>query len=187
MSIPKQLLVLAFLLALLVMPSTSFAADTKAAEEAKPATPIQIEADYMLSNQKENSVFFSGKVEAEQDKVVIHSDEMTVYYADTDAKDKSKVKAGAENSRSIQRIWAVGHVEITKEDWVATGDTAEYFEDERKVVLVGNTKVWQNNNLITGDTFIMYLDEGKSIVERSSKKDERVKAFFYPDAEDKKE
>lgn len=71
-------------------------------------------------------------------------------------------------------------MEITKQGWVATGNQAEYFSEERKVVLTGNTKVWQNNNLVTGDTFVMYLDEGKSIVEKGQKKGERVKAFFYP-------
>lgn len=166
-----------------------------------PKTPVQIEADQMLSSQKDNSVFFSGKVEAKQEGLTIHSDEMTVYYAaGTDAakpaKDgKGKAPAsqpaattppgGAQSplDGGIERLLATGHVEITKEGWVATGNQAEYFSKERKVVLTGDTKVWQNNNLVTGDTFTMYLDEGKSIVERNSKKGERVKAFFYPDAE----
>jgi len=164
-----------------------------------PKTPVQIEADQMLSSQKDNSVFFSGKVEAKQEGLTIHSDEMTVYYrAGTDTatqakggKSKAPVPSkpdagGAAPSPldgGIERLLATGHVEITKEGWVATGNQAEYFSKDRKVVITGDTKVWQNNNLVTGDTFIMYLDEGKSIVERNSKKGERVKAFFYPDAE----
>ena len=95
--------------------------------------------------------------------------------------DKGSVQSPLDGG--IERLVAKGHVEITKEGWVATGNQAEYFSKERKVVLTGDTKVWQNNNLVTGDTFTMYLDEGKSIVERNSKKGERVKAFFYPDAE----
>jgi lipopolysaccharide export system protein LptA len=162
-----------------------------------PKTPVQIEADQMLSSQKDNSVFFSGKVEAKQEGLTIHSDEMTVHY--TAGSDPSKTVKGEKSKEvtpssagkgaespldgGIERLVAKGHVEITKEGWVATGDQAEYFSKERKVVLTGNTKVWQNNNLVTGDTFIMYLDEGKSIVERNSKKGERVKAFFYPDTE----
>jgi lipopolysaccharide export system protein LptA len=110
---------------------------------------------------------------------------MTVYYFSRNDAVNNKEQAGGKSSRNIQRIRAVGNVEITKGEWVATGDTAEYFENEKKVVLVGDTRVWQNNNLITGDKFIMYLDEGKSVVERSSEKDERVKAFFYPNSENK--
>lgn len=157
------------------------------AEELK--TPVQIEADQMQSSQKDNSVFFSGRVEAKQEGLTIHSDEMTVHYkAGTDPGKQAKGEKSKNPDQSpldggIERLMANGHVEITKEGWVATGNQAEYFSKERKVVLTGDTKVWQNNNLVTGDTFIMYLDEGKSIVERNSKKGERVKAFFYPDAE----
>ena len=157
-----------------------------------PKTPVQIEADEMLSSQKDNSVFFSGKVEAKQEDLTIHSDEMTVYYVGTPATGKpGKDTTAAQGASSdgptpleggVKRMLAVGHVEITKEGWVATGNQAEYFSEERKVVLTGDTKVWQGNNLVTGDSFTMYLDEGKSIVERTSKKGERVKAFFYPDA-----
>jgi len=146
---------------------------------APPKTPVQIEADQMLANQKENSVFFSGRVEAKQDDLTIHADEMTVYYAN--AANAAQTSKGSEN-KDIKRLLAKGKVEITKLDWVATGDQAEYFSDERKVVLNGNTKVWQDNNMVTGDTFVMYLDEGKSIVERGQKKGERVKAYFYPDS-----
>ncbi|MDD5759332.1 MAG: LptA/OstA family protein [Desulfobulbaceae bacterium] len=155
-----------------------------------PKTPVQIEADQMLSSQKDNTVFFSGKVEAKQEGLTIHSDEMMVHYSSNSAPTKQPPKDQKKDGTAqspldggIERLVAKGHVEITKEGWVATGNQAEYFSKERKVVLTGNTKVWQNNNLVTGDTFTIYLDEGKSIVERNTKKGERVKAFFYPDSE----
>lgn len=149
---------------------------------AENKTPIQIEADHMLSLQKNNSVFFSGKVEARQDGMIIHSDEMTVYYSSAEP-GAAKPGPATSTNKDIERMFAEGNVEITQEEWVATGDTAEYFAGERKVILTGNTKVWQNNNMVTGDRFVMFLDEGKSIVEKSQKKGERVKAYFYPDAE----
>ena len=154
-----------------------------------PQTPVQIEADQMQSSQKDNSVFFSGKVAAKQEELTIHSDEMTVYYTDKSntkaAKPPASADPGGNNSKDIARLLAKGHVEITKQGWVATGNQAEYFSKDRKVVLTGNTKVWQNNNLVTGDVFVMYLDEGKSIVESSQKKGERVKAIFYPNSDKK--
>ncbi len=143
---------------------------------APPKTPVQVEADQMIANQKDNSVFFSGKVEAKQEDLTIHSDEMTVYYTS----DAEEAKSG--DSRDIKRLLAKGHVEITKQDWVGTGDQAEYFSQERKVVLTGNTKVWQNNNVVTGETFVLYLDDGRSVVEKGQKAGERVKAFFYPNS-----
>ncbi len=143
---------------------------------APPKTPVQVEADQMIANQKDNSVFFSGQVEAKQEDLTIHSDEMTVYYTS----DAEAAKSG--DSRDIKRLLAKGHVEITKQDWVGTGDQAEYFSKERKVVLTGNTKVWQNNNVVTGETFVLYLDDGRSVVEKGQKAGERVKAFFYPNS-----
>ena len=139
--------------------------------------PIQVEADHMVSTQKDNSVLFTGRAVAKQGSMTIHSDELTVYY-DSQKDDK---KSKAKETKSIKRMFAKGNVKIVQKDWVASGDTAEYFDAERKVVLVGHTKVWQDNNMVTGDRFVMFLDEGKSIVEHDQKKGERVKAFFYPD------
>lgn len=150
---------------------------------APPKTPVQIEADQMLSNQKDNSVFFTGRVEAKQEDLTIHSDEMTVYYSNANTPTVEQMPT--EGGKDIKRLFAKGNVEIIKQDWVATGNQAEYFSEERKVVLTGNTKVLQNNNMVTGDTFIMYLDEGRTIVERSQKKGERVKAYFYPKSDKK--
>ena len=166
---------LIFLFTLIIMPLGLKAEENKTSDRA----PIQIEANHMMSDKKHNSVFFSGKVEAKQGDVVIHADEMTVYYN----QEENLSKNSSNKSQSIDRLKAVGNVEITKDAWVATGDNAEYFEDEQKVILTGHTKVWQNNSLVTGEKFILYLDEGKSIVERSTKNNERVKAFFYPESD----
>ena len=158
--------------------------DSAAGLAAESQKPIQIEADHMLSMQKENTVFFSGKVEAKQEDLIIHSDEMTVYYNEKKDTDDNQKKGGT-RSKDVDRIFSEGNVEITQLEWVATGDTAEYFADERKVILTGSAKVWQDNNLVTGNKVVMYLDEGKSVVERSTEKGERVKAFFYPESTDK--
>jgi len=169
---------------LIVLPLALILALVNLASAAPPKTPVQIEADQMLSNQHDNSVLFSGRVEAKQEDLSIHSDEMTVYYS---GNGNAAGQSPLEGNKDLKRLLATGNVEITKQDWVATGNQAEYFSDERKVVLTGNTKVVQNNNMVTGDTFTMYLDEGRTIVERSqAKKGERVKAFFYPDSDKKK-
>jgi lipopolysaccharide export system protein LptA len=141
--------------------------------------PINIEADRMESLKKENAVIFIGNVDAKQGDLIIRSDEMTVYYLSNAEKMAQKPGDG----RKIKKLYATGNVKIQNEGWVATGDNMEYFETERKVLITGNTKVWQDNNLVTGESVLLYLDEGKSIVERSDKKGERVKAFFYPGGE----
>lgn len=156
------------------------------------AKPIYIEADRMESDQQQDVVVFSGRVQAKQDDVVIQADEMTVHYSgaqagDAAGKETSKVNMpnnkAEENTipRNINTILARGHVKIIKGDWRAIGDTMHYFADERKMELIGNAKAWQGNNTITGEHIIMYLDEGRSVVERSGPQGQRVKALIYTD------
>jgi len=116
--------------------------------------PITIEADHMSSLEEDNNVLFSGNVDAAQADVRIRSDEMTVYYSAAEKEKKQEVK----------RLKCVGNVEITKGEWLGTGDTMNYLAKERKVILSGGAKAWQGTNLVTGNTIIYYLDEGRSEV-----------------------
>ena len=156
------------------------AAGAEPAPAQQKGGPVHIEADRMESLQNENAVQFFGRVVAKQDGLIIHSDTMTVYYLSE--AEKAQLPAG--DTRKMKKLYATGHVELQNEGWIAAGDKMEYFEKERKVYLTGNTKVWQDNNIVTGDSVTLYLDQGKSVVERSQKKGERVKAFFYPGGED---
>lgn len=144
-------------------------------------SPIQIEADRMESKQQSNTVIFSGKVEAKQGDLFIRADDMEVKYQ---AQGKKGAKASGKSPK-ISKIVAKGNIEIRNQGWVASGDALEFFEQERKVLLTGNAKVWQDNNMVTGERILLYLDEGKSVIEKSGKKGERVKAFFYPQAENR--
>ncbi len=162
----------------LLLPLTAIAAPAEPSQK-----PVQIEADHMLSTPKDNSVFFSGRVVAKQGMMTINADELTVYYNSTEKKNK----INAQDTKDIKQMWAKGHVKINQNNWVATGDTAKYFAAQRKIVITGHTKVWQNGNMVSGERFILFLDSGKSIVEPGTGKGERVKAFFYPSQEDKKQ
>ncbi|MDH5298919.1 MAG: lipopolysaccharide transport periplasmic protein LptA [Desulfobulbaceae bacterium] len=164
------------LMGLLPLPA---AAEQPAAKTS--AQPIHIEADRMESFERKNEVLFTGRVEAKQGDIVMYADNMTVYYAQSDAKGK----AAAAQSQRVEKLIAKGNVKIVSSaGWVATGKTVDYFATERKAILIGDAKVWQDNNMVTGDKIILYLDEGKSIVERSpQQKGERVKAFIYPEDE----
>jgi lipopolysaccharide export system protein LptA len=146
------------------------------------SAPITIESDHMTSLEQDNNVLFSGNVDAAQADVRIRSDKMTVYYTSAEGGKKQEVK----------RLKCVGNVEITKGDWLGTGQTMNYLAKERKVILSGDAKAWQGTNLVTGDTIIYYLDEGRSEVVGSrpsttvggdsGKKDKpsRVKATLTP-------
>jgi len=139
---------------------------------------ITIEADRMESIQKENAVSFTGNVEAKQDDLSIHADSMVIYYKTEAAANTSSPGSTTQN---IDKLVAKGNIKLTKEGWVATGDTVDYFARERKVVLTGNTKVLRDNNMVTGQRIILYLDEGKSIVESDNKTGGRVTAIITPE------
>ena len=133
-----------------MLPSANLFAQGKADANA----PIHIEADRMVSKQKENAVIFTGNVEAKQGGLTIHSDEMTVYHKDQPESTEAQQQAGAQK---IEKLHAVGNVEIIQQGLVATGNQMRFFADERKVLITGNTKVWQGSNLVTGEKIMLDL------------------------------
>jgi lipopolysaccharide export system protein LptA len=145
-------------------------------------TPVHIEADKMTSLEKKRAVVFSGDVKVKQGKLLINSDEITVYHAE-----QGKKKTGATGQPQIKKMHAKGHVEIVQDDFVATGDEAEYFSATGKVVVTGNAKIIQNNNMVTGHRVEMDLNEGSTVIIPDEKKNGRVKGYFYPANADKKE
>jgi lipopolysaccharide export system protein LptA len=157
---------------------------TAGAQEAavpERSAPIHIEADRMESYENRNQVIFKGRVEARQADMVIQAEQMTVFYHPT-----PEETTGVRGQR-ISKVLAQGSVRVKKEEWVATGQTLDYFAQERRAVLTGEAKVWQDNNMITGNQVTLYLDEGRTVVERSREEGERVRAFIYPNAEGQSE
>lgn len=138
--------------------------------------PINIEADRMVSLEQKNSVLFSGNVLATQADVQIRTNEMTVYYSE----------ATKGKGQEVKKLLCVGNVEVTKGDWLGTGNKMDYLAPERKVILTGNAKAWQGKNQVSGETIVYYLDEGRSEVvpskasATSGKKGGRVKATIIP-------
>jgi lipopolysaccharide export system protein LptA len=123
------------------------------------SAPINIEADRMVSREQDNSVVFTGNVDARQGEVVIRTDEMTVYYhQDND-------KGVQEGSSRVKKLICIGNVQISQDDWLGTGKRMDYFAEDRKVILSGDAKAWQGQNMVAGKTITYYLDEGRSIVE----------------------
>jgi lipopolysaccharide export system protein LptA len=152
------------------------------------SVPIQIEADRMESSQEKNILIFSGNVHANQDDLIINADTMTVRYTGNTVQPNSTTDVPAEGlSRQIDTINAKGNVKIIQGDWIANGDSMDFNADERIVILSGNAKAWQDQNMVSGEKIILYLDKGKSVVERSSKEGERVKAFIYPTSQEAKD
>ncbi|MEN8256972.1 MAG: lipopolysaccharide transport periplasmic protein LptA [Thermodesulfobacteriota bacterium] len=153
----------------------------QAAPKFSQKVPIHIEANKMTSLEKKRAVVFSGDVKAKQGELLINSDEMTVYHAE-----QGEEKGSTPGQPQIKKMHAKGHVEIVQDDFVATGDEAEYFSNTGKVIVTGNAKIIQNNNMITGHKVEMDLSEGSTVIIPDEKKKGRVKGYFYPANTDKK-
>jgi len=158
----------ALLLFLLLLAAPAWSADK---------SPINVEADRMVSLEQQNSVLFSGNVLATQADVQIRSHEMTVYYS----------QAVEGKGQEVKKLLCTGNVEITRGDWLGTGDQMDYLSRERKVVLTGNAKAWQGKNQVSGETIVYYLDERRSEVipadpsPASGQKGGRVRAIIIPE------
>jgi len=176
-----------FILAISLILSFSWAPCAWSQKGMDTSTPIQIEADRMETSQEEGAVLFSGNVQANQGNLIINADEMTVLYTKAGVQSDTSAGTAAELTQKIDKIMAKGNVKIVQEDWVAAGDTMDFNAEDRIVVLAGNAKAWQNQNMVTGEKIVLYLDEGKSVVERSTREGERVKAFIYPPSQEKKD
>ena len=151
------------------------------------AAPIQIEADRMETSQESGGVLFSGNVQASQGNLIINADEMTVQYVKEGPGPDAAAARAEDLTRKIEKILARGNVKIVQDDWVAAGDTMDFNADARIVTLAGNAKAWQDKNMVSGEKIVLYLDEGKSVVERSSREGDRVKAFIYPSSQEKED
>lgn len=121
--------------------------------------PITVEADHMSSTEKNNSVLFTGNVDARQGDVRIRSDEMTVYYSDKDKQDDGK-----KVTQKVEKMINVGNVEITQGEWLGTSKRSIYLAKERQFHLIGDAKAWEGQNMISGEKIIYYLDEKRSEV-----------------------
>lgn len=149
------------------------------------SAPISIEADRMVSQEKDNSVVFSGNVDARQGDLMIRTDEMTVYYTGDGRKND-------QGSSEVKKLICRGNVQISQGSWLGTGQRMDYYAEGRKVILSGDAKAWQGQNMVAGKTITYFLDEGRSIVESPTQAAEaekgkegkpgRVKAVIQPKA-----
>lgn len=148
-------------------------------------TPIQIEADRMETSRLGGRVVFTGNITARQGSLVIYADEMTVVYAAASPVAGTAAERETKLISKIEKLEARGNVKIVQADWIATGDSMDYNAADRVATLTGNAKAWQDKNVVSGETIVLYLDEGKSVVQKSSREGERVKALIYPSGAEK--
>ncbi len=146
--------------------------------------PIDVAADAMTSSEKNNSVTFIGNVDARQGDVRIRANKMVVYYTPKDSKaegkqsrKKSAGPGAAAGAQQVEKMICTGKVEISRADWLGTGDRMDYLERKRKIILTGNARAFKGQNQVQGSKIIYYLDEHRSEVV-NEKKDKGKKGGY---------
>jgi lipopolysaccharide export system protein LptA len=130
--------------------------------------PVTVDADRLVSDQKQGLVIFTGNVVARHNNSTQYADRMEVYLDEKGDKVMRTVSTGA------VRI-------ITRDCRTGTAQRAEYDDAEQRVVLIGDARVWQDENVVTGERITIFLAEDRSMVEGGA--GGRVKSIFYPKRE----
>ena len=166
------------LTALVFYAGTALAAgqsEAKAAAKQTEEEPIQITADQLISDNKEQYAEFIGNVKAIQADWVITSDKLRIYYVGDLLNSQEKNNTG---EQSLKKIVATGHVKIRSDQYSADAEMAEYDTIAKTIILTGeDATVFKGKNSITGSKIILYQKDGRVKVEGS--KDKRIKAVFY--------
>lgn len=173
-------------LAIILFPLNVFAQNVDVFEK-NSGLPLKIDSESLMVNQNKSQAIFQTNVVAVQGEMVLKSDQMTVFYNNGDARDKS--------GKSFSKIEAEGNVRLTGDGKEAFSEKAIYDAYTEEVILTGDVKMKENNKLITGEKFVYDTKSGSSQIIGSSvevvgadgqptTKPGRAKAILTPVADD---
>ena len=113
--------------------------------------PIQIKADSLDLDYKNNTVEFKGGVHATQSGTSLTSKTLSVLYG--------------EKFGQIKQVVAMGDVKMMQGGRWATGQRAVLDEVKHTVVMTGDPVIHDGADSVAGRRIIIYLDTEKSFVE----------------------
>jgi lipopolysaccharide export system protein LptA len=126
--------------------------------------PIHIKADQLLTDTKNSTATFTGKVTARQGELALYAERIVVHYAP---------KGG-----NVELVECSGTVRIVQKNRTGTAGNAVYDNKQGKIVLTVNPKVYQGEDMISGSEITYDIAEQNSIVTGSSTV--RVEAVLHP-------
>ena len=164
MRIFKPLIIVLVSLSLLGMnPANVFSAKSKEAlKKEQEKNPIQIQSDKLRSENEGKKFIFSGNVLSTWGDLEIKSDILEVY---SNPKTKVKRKKATDDlsqaSQDLDKIIAIGNVDIKKGDRRAKGDRAHYDNKRQIIIVTGEptATAWEGENIIRGKKMTFVLAE----------------------------
>lgn len=126
--------------------------------------PIYIKSDQLLTDTRNRTATFTGRVTARQGDLALYADRMTVHYA--------------ADGGNVERVECSGTVRIVQKNRTGTAGNAVYDNKQGKIVLTVNPKVYQGEDMISGAEITYYLADQKSVV--TGTPTDRVEAVIHP-------
>lgn len=160
---------IALLIAQNSLAATAGKADNKksasSAFEFNKKDPIYITSDWMEVDQNKNTITYKGRVVTVQGDMTMRSESLTAYYDPA--------------LKQMKQIIALGKVNATQGDRVATGERAVFDEPSKTVTLTGSPVMRQGNNQVSGVKIVYYIEQDKAIAEGDGKT--RVAVTIFPE------
>ena len=141
--------------------------------------PIQIEADQLEVREKDKTAVFSGNVSVRQEDATLRTQRLVVHYIG-EGSGLGGAAAGGAPQQNISRLEATGRVLVTSKDQTATGESADFDVQGRKLVVNGNVTLTQGKNVLRGGRLVVDLATGQARMESSS---QRVQMLLVPNAQ----
>jgi lipopolysaccharide export system protein LptA len=185
-------------LALIMQPSA-----VMAQAALQPDKPIEITSDKLDVFQLEHKAIFTGNVIAVQGTTNMRSEQMTVFYHDSDSKPADAAPAvavnpgppTAPNPQGIYRIEADKNVVFTTPEEIAIGDKGIYNVDTDTIDLMGaDVTLTRGQNILKGTKLNYNMKTGRSVLTggvsgttdvTGTGKPARVHGLFVPKADAK--
>ena len=124
------------------------------------ADTIKITSEKLNVYREDNISIFTGNVYAEDDKIKLWSDKISMFYDET--------------KKTVDEIVAEKNVKIIVNGVTAYGNFSKYLIDNEELLLEGDVVVIEKNNKIQSDQLVLDLVNSTSIMTANS--DSRVTA-----------
>ena len=143
-------------------------------ESEKPSEKIHVTSQRLISDQSKNVAEFVGDVVVRQGQTQISADSLKIFFSSKSGDSQ------ASPAQSLDKLVAIGNVEIKFDNRLAVARQAVYITAQRVLILNGpGASVTSGENTITGETITFYRADGRFTVEGGAKG--RVKAVILPD------
>jgi len=154
----------AWFISFLFLTGLAFGSPSAPSLPERSDNPIYIKSDQLLTDTKNRTATFSGKVTARQGDLALYADRMVVHYA-------------AEGG-DVERVECSGNIRIIQKNRIGTAGKAVYDNRQGKIVLTENPKVYQGEDMISGSEITYFLADQRSIV--TGAPNTRVEAVIHP-------